>query len=35
MDLIRESSIIQYFKQEGVEEGIEQGIEQGRQTTRH
>ena len=29
MDLIRESSLIQYFKQEGIEEGIEQGIEQG------
>ena len=29
MDLIRESSLIQYFKQEGREEGIEQGIEQG------
>ena len=25
MDLIRESSLIQYFKQEGREEGIEQG----------
>ena len=25
MDLIRESSIIQYFKQEGREEGFEQG----------
>ena len=25
MDLIRESSLIQYFKQEGIEEGIEQG----------
>ena len=29
MDIIRESSLIQYFKQEGIEEGIEQGIEQG------
>ena len=29
MDLIRESSLIQYFKQEGREEGFEQGIEQG------
>ena len=29
MDLIRESSLIQYFKQEGREEGIEEGIEQG------
>ena len=29
MDLIRESSLIQYFKREGIEEGIEQGIEQG------
>ena len=29
MDLIRESSIIQYFKQEGREEGFDQGIEQG------
>ena len=25
MDIIRESSLIQYFKQEGIEEGIEQG----------
>ena len=25
MDLIRESSLIQYFKQEGREEGIEEG----------
>ena len=29
MDILRESSVIQYFKQEGIEEGIEQGIEQG------
>ena len=29
MDLIRESSLIQYFKREGREEGFEQGIEQG------
>ena len=29
MDLIRESSLIQYFKQEGREEGIEQGIARG------
>ena len=29
MDLIRESSIIQYFKQEGREEGFEQGREEG------
>ena len=29
MDLVRESSLIQYFKQEGREEGIEEGIEQG------
>ena len=29
MDLIRESSLIQYFKQEGREEGIEEGIEEG------
>ena len=25
MDILRESSVIQYFKQEGIEEGIEQG----------
>ena len=30
MDLIRESSLIQYFKREGREEGFEQGIEQGK-----
>ena len=29
MDLIRESSLIQYFRQEGREEGIEQGIARG------
>ncbi|MYC12416.1 MAG: hypothetical protein F4Y39_01680 [Gemmatimonadetes bacterium] len=29
MDQIRESSIIQYFKQEGREEGFEQGREEG------
>ncbi len=30
MDIIRESSLIQQFKREGIEEGIEQG-----QTMRH
>ncbi len=29
MDIIRESSLIQSFKREGIEEGFEQGIEQG------
>ena len=29
MDLIRESSLIQYFKQEGREEGLSAGHEQG------
>ena len=27
--IMRESSFVQYFKQQGREEGIEQGIEQG------